>query len=307
MLITVDKVLKEFDSKTIKKVKKMKFIGVDGYDVYNLTAPFLDEGKYILAGRVERRDSENSIIGFFEEIEPDVWSLIIDYPTFELQDPYVSFIGGDLVLGGTKISPCLDNPKQLCWHAEKLKGSSVRELKSFFEGPKGMKDIRLAELNNGEIVILSRPQGEKGGRGKIGVDTCSNLNALTKDLIDNAPLLEQFNDEEWGGGNEIHILSDDLIGVLGHVANFDNEDNRHYYPMIFTYNLKTKKQTPIEIICKREFLEPGESKRKDLEDVLFSGGLIRNSDGTATLYTGVSDCESHYAVIEDPFTKHEEV
>lgn len=62
----------------------------------------------------------------------------------------------------------------------------------------------------------------------------------------------------------------------------------------------------MEIICMRKYLVEGKIKRLDLEDVLFSGGIIRNEDGTSDLYTGVSDCEVHLVKIKDPFKKYEE-
>jgi hypothetical protein len=36
-------------------------------------------------------------------------------------------------------------------------------------------------------------------------------------------------------------------------------------------------------------------------DILFSGGLVRRGDGTATLYLGAGDAETHAARIPDPF------
>ena len=40
-------------------------------------------------------------------------------------------------------------------------------------------------------------------------------------------------------------------------------------------------------------------------DVVFSGGLIRNGDGTADFYAGTSDAEAQKLTIVDPFTKYE--
>ena len=44
-----------------------KFLSEDGRkkDVYNITAPFEWDGKTLLAGRVEERDSEHSEVFFF--------------------------------------------------------------------------------------------------------------------------------------------------------------------------------------------------------------------------------------------------
>ena len=46
---------------------------------------------------------------------------------------------------------------------------------------------------------------------------------------------------------------------------------------------------------------PGGVSRDYLEDVLFSGGLVRG-EGKAVLYVGVSDCEIQYMVVPDPFS-----
>lgn len=63
--------------------------------------------------------------------------------------------------------------------------------------------------------------------------------------------------------------------------------------------------SPIKIIATRSNFEKGEFKRKDLIDVIFSGGLIRHKDGYAELYVGASDAEAHKIVIPDPFLQYE--
>ena len=45
----------------------------------------------------------------------------------------------------------------------------------------------------------------------------------------------------------------------------------------------------------------GASKRPDLEDVLFPGGLERRAHGRALLYLGAGDAEVHGVDIPDPF------
>jgi len=57
----------------------------------------------------------------------------------------------------------------------------------------------------------------------------------------------------------------------------------------------------VAIVAGRTEFPPGPSKRPDLNDVLFTARIIRNQDGTATLYTGMSDCEAGCANITDPF------
>lgn len=285
--------------------EKLTFTGVGERDVYNITAPFEDEGELVIAGRVEARDTEHSEVYFFVNRD-GVWTPREGAPVLELQDPFVTRIAGELVLGGVEIFPHLTNEGALGWRTVFYKGSSIEMLQQFFKGPDGMKDLRLAELKDGSIAVLTRPQGEKGGRGKIGFARIPSLKDLTLDVIEEAPLLEgQFAEGEWGGANELHILDNGLIGVLGHIASFDEEGNRHYYPMVFALNPETGEHTEIQLIAIRDDFLAGASKRPDLVDVVFSGGLVRKEDGTADFYAGISDAEAHKITIKDPFDQFE--
>lgn len=282
--------------------ERLLFTGVGDNDVYNITAPFEDLGEKVIAGRVESRDSESSTIVFFVENEAGQWSPREGAPSFALQDPFFTRIGGELIVGGVQTFPHPSIEHALMWRTVFYKGSNIESLKRFFAGPDGMKDLRIAELEDGSIAVFTRPQGEKGGRGKIGYARIPSLEALTIEVIEQAPLLKgQFNDEEWGGANELHLLKDGCIGVLGHIACFDADRDRHYYPMSFIFDPGNESYTPIQIIAERSNFLPGEAKMNELADVVFSGGLVRQLDGTAVLYAGISDAEAHRLVIPDPF------
>ncbi|WNB92632.1 DUF1861 family protein [Bacillus sp. NEB1478] len=284
---------------------KLKFTGVSERDVYNITAPFEDDGETIIAGRVESRDSEHSEVYFFVNRD-GVWTPREGAPVLELQDPFVTRIAGELVLGGVEIFPHPTNAGLLSWRTAFYKGTSISELKPFFKGPDGMKDLRIAELKDGSVAVLTRPQGEKGGRGKIGFVRVSSLDKVSVEIVEAAPLLEgQFAEGEWGGANELHILDNGMIGVLGHIACFDEEENRHYYPMVFLLNPETGEHSEIQLIAIRGDFLQGVSKRPDLVDVVFSGGLVRKEDGTADFYAGISDAEAHRITISDPFNQFE--
>jgi hypothetical protein len=301
--------LQEYDLKNdaMFEPAKLIFKGVGDKDVYNITAPFEDEGEYVIAGRVEARDSEHSQIMFFVEQDGE-WVLRDGSPALTLQDPFCTRIDGMLVLGGVEIFPH-PNPTPehiLSWRTVIYKGACIAKLERFFSGPDGMKDLRVVQMQDGHIGVFTRPQGEKGGRGKIGFTRIPALTDLTIELIDETPLLaDQFADSEWGGANEIHVLSNGLLGVLGHIACYDEQHHRHYYPMVFVIHPVTGKYSDLELIAIRAKTLPGEPKRIDLLDVMFSGGIIRECDGTAYLYTGISDAESHRIKIPDPFLKYE--
>lgn len=292
---------KYLDNKiNIYNVEKIKFINVGKNDVYNISAPFINEEKLVIAGRVEARDSEDSTVYFFEKKE-NVWHPIEEYPKFKLQDPFFTKINNELIIGGVEVFKDPEKENTLKWRTIFYKGENISSLKKFFVGPDGMKDLRLVQLKNNKIGVLTRPQGKKGGRGKIGFTIISELEDLNIDIIDNAPLIDSlFIDEEWGGANEARVLNDSTLGILGHIACFDKEMNRHYYPMTFKLDINTLEVRDQKIIAIRKNFKPGEAKRLDLEDVVFSGGLILNGD-RAVLYAGISDAEAQLIEIDNPF------
>ncbi|WP_258171020.1 DUF1861 family protein [Paenibacillus sp. R14(2021)] len=284
-----------------EQAERIAFGGYADKDVYNIAAPFMDNGVEIIAGRVESRDSEHSEVVFFAERE-GTWLPLADAPVLVLQDPFHCRIGGELVVGGVEIYPHPVNEGALMWRTVFYRGGDIRSLKPFFKGPDGMKDLRLVELADGSIGIFTRPQGEKGGRGKIGYARVATLDELTLDVINEAPLLVgQFAEGEWGGANEAHLLQDGRVGVLGHVAKFDEAGDRHYYPMAFLFDPADASFSVMKLIAERSRFLPGPSKRPDLQDVVFSGGLVRRADGSAVLYAGISDADAQRIVIEDPF------
>ncbi|MDO3411469.1 DUF1861 family protein [Saccharibacillus sp. CPCC 101409] len=284
---------------------KLVFGGVGARDVYNIAAPFEDEGEAVIAGRVERRDSEESEIVFFTE-KDGVWTPREGSPLLKLQDPFRAVVGEELLIGGVETYPDPDHPGGLLWRTVLHRGSKIADLQPFFRGPERMKDLRLVQLDDGGIGVFTRPQGEKGGRGKIGFLRLDSLDELSVDAIENAPLLEnQFDDEEWGGANEIHPLANGRLGVLGHIACFDERGDRHYYPMTFVFDPASGTHTAIVLLAVRADFLPGPSKRPDLRDVVFSGGLIRRPGGGALLYAGTGDAEAQALEVDDPFAAFE--
>lgn len=284
---------------------RLTFAGVDGRDVYNITAPFETRGTVVIAGRVESRDSEFSEVRFFRQDGPQ-WRLIEDAPAFTLEDPFVTRVGDEWVFGGVQVHVESASHRIVSWSTQFYRGPDIWSLGLFATGPSHMKDIRLVRLPRGKIGVFTRPQGNPGGRGQIGFFTISSLDQLEADAISAAPLFtDQFMAEEWGGVNEAHVLENGRIGVLGHIACFDAAQGKHYYAMAFGFDPESGRRTPVKIIARRSDFQPGASKSPQLQDVLFSGGLVRRPGGTAVLYCGVGDAEAHCLTIEDPFLEYE--
>lgn len=315
ILRTCEQLLLEFKNLNKKdNSSKLTFSGVEkGKDVYNITAPFLFEGKRYLAGRVENREEEWSSVYFFRE-ENGEWAADRSVPALPLQDPFVSVINGEFIVGGVEVFADEENPGMLNYRTNFYRGRSLRELTLFAKGPDRMKDIRLLQLAADQILVMTRPQGKicgggqirNGGRGKIGYVLLRSLDELTPETILGAELFEdQFIPEEWGGCNQLFLLKDGRVGALAHIARFDAEGNRHYYSSAFCLDPLTGRHTPMKLIAVRDNFAPGPAKRPDLTDVIFSGGLERIGDGKAVLYCGVSDAEGHRIEIEDPFESRE--
>ncbi len=278
------------------------FEGVGDKDVYNITAPFTVDGKTYIAGRVESRDTElGSQVRFFEE-RNSTWTSAPSTPTFDLQDPFVTKIGRELILGGVKISGLEKYPKEFDFRTEFFHGENLQMLTRFAEGPLKMKDIRLIALPNGEIAVFTRPQGTIGGRGTIGFMKLPDLEALaTANLLEAKFIKGQFRENEWGGVNELHSLEDNRVGVLGHIA-YSDARGKHYHAMAFTFDPDTDTPSPLRVIASRENFPEGPAKRSpELDDIIFPGGLTRCQDRTATLYAGLSDTGAGRITIPDPF------
>ncbi|MBC1444595.1 MTP-1 family protein [Listeria seeligeri] len=294
--------LKEYRETATANGTKIHLNGVVDKDVYNITAPFKWLGKEFIAGRVESRDSELAEVHFFEKTAEDNYQIVENTTVLALQDPFVTFVQGELILGGVEVFEKETDSTKLDWRTNLYRAKSLTQFEKILTGPIGMKDLRIKELADGRILVLTRPQGEKGGRGKIGATVIDSLDELTIEKIAAAPLLNRnFSGEEWGGGNEIHLLEDGKIGVLGHIACFDEAGDRHYYSFSFQLNDDFTQIEQEKIIAERANFAPSEPKRPDLADVVFSGGLIRRADGYAELYAGIGDSDAQKIIIKDPF------
>lgn len=282
--------------------------------IYNPTKPYYRHGKKYIVGRVEPRDSEKSKVMFFEK-RGDTWQVVEGSPVFDLQDPFiVENVQGWNILGGVKVK-FFDNGEvkfrtvfykyRNCIRGDLInKDGSIK--KPFAVGPKQMKDIRLLELKNGRIGVFTRPSGGEFGGGKIGFIEIESLDKLEEAILKAEIIENQFSDNEWGGANELHLLSNGKIGVLGHIAHFEGE-KRHYYAMSFVYDPVMHLASQIRILTTADQFPSVESKNSNLGKIIFSGGLIRKRDGTASLYTGVGDVRVGKINIPDPFIQFEAI
>lgn len=277
--------------------QKIRFHGVEGLDVYNPTKPFLFNQQWVMAARVEARDSEFSQVKFFTLDNFTDAYLLKGAPVFELQDPFVCFVAGEMIFGGVEVALVPGSTTELTWRTRFWRGRDLFSLCHFADGPQGMKDIRLVNLPDGRLLVFTRPQGETGGRGTIGWVIIDSLNNLMPATIENAQLLDQVDSLSWCGVNEAWLISEFCIGVLAHVACFDDQGNRHYYAATFHFDLTTWKSTDITIIAERADFLAGDAKRDDLVDVVFPGGIFQISGFPLMIFCGTSDCEVQWLLM----------
>jgi hypothetical protein len=296
MKLLINDLLKTFRASTRNHhPEKISFLGVDGFDVYNPSTPFLYDGQIRIAGRVEKRDSEQSMIRLFDRIDATHYALNTSLPHWGMQDPFVTQIGADYLLGGTYV-----NWEGPYWFTRLYKGPSLSNLTHWVDAPKGMKDVRVIALNNGSIGVLTRPQGGPARFGVIGFTRVESAEKLTEAVIAAAPLLDIFEDNAWAGANDAVVIDDHHIGVVGHVALFSDDRIRHYYAMSFVLNIYTLETSDVKIIGERAQFLDGPAKRDDLHDVIFTAGMD-HEDGQTYLYVGTSDAEVQRLKCENPF------
>ncbi|MDP4010484.1 MAG: DUF1861 family protein [Candidatus Spechtbacteria bacterium] len=297
--------LRRFEEKEALPIgEKLRFSGVGKHDVYNISAPFRIGDATVIVGRVEAREAwADSHVVFFEE-KSGVWIPVSGAPTLKLEDGFATHIGDETIVGGVEVYP---NPAAIYsrgvgYRTVFYRGRDFPSLQKFAQGPDMMKDIRLTHLASGRISVFTRPQGGSSGRGEIGYTELSNLEELNAENILGARIIkDQFAPKEWDGVNEMHVLEDGIVGVLGHIAYKDLRGDKHYFAMSFRYDPKIHQASSIEIIATRKNFPAGEVKMPELSDVVFPGGLIRHGDGTATLYAGLSDAEAGSITLPDPF------
>jgi len=278
--------------------------GIEGRDVYNITAPFIIDGVKYIAGRVEERGASPKDEDYIPQTkfftrDHEKWKITENTPTLPMEDPFVFSINNEVVVGGVEI---YGEPGERKYRTVFLKGKDLSSLERFSTGPEMMKDIRLVQLLDGKIGVFTRPQGGEYKRGRIGFTIIDSLEELDEKNILNAGILrEDLGDDEWEGVNSAMVLENGKIGVIGHIANIDEEERRHYRATAFIVDPATSEVENFKIIATRDDFPRGEAKAPDVEDVVFPGGVEKNEDGSYTLYVGLSDAAAGRIKIPNPF------
>nr|WOZ50629.1 AncB [synthetic construct] len=300
--MSVKEAKKEFEAnKRIYESALLTFKGVDGYDVYNCSVPFKYNGKTHIFGRVEKREEwANSHVRLFEETGKDEFTLVPDSMTWQLEDPFVSNIHGEMIFGGTHVRK--NGNRVLSYYCDFYRGTP-EDLSYFTTGPDYMKDIRLVELADGRIGVFSRPKTE--AHAFIGFTVIDSLDELTAEVIEEAPPLNVLHAGAWGGVNQAYLLSSGKVGCISHYSYNDKDENGEeisvYVNYSFVLDPQTREVEDAKIIGTKGCYPDCPAKVPKLVDCAFSSGIVMREDGKCDLYSGLGDTHEGRITIDYPF------
>ena len=299
-------------NKVIYGSAKLTFLGVDGYDVYNCSTPIRQDGEVYIFGRVEKREVwAGSTVMLFREVAEDTYALVEGAKTYALEDPFVSVIHGEYILGGTHVRK--SRGKVDAFYTYFFRGTDLKDLEHFTAGPCRMKDIRLVELANGKVGVFTRPRNSEiaekyGCESMIGYAEIDSVDELDADVVDGARYLPDiFREKEWGGCNQVLLLADGTLGIIGHLSKRIEVDGvlySVYTNTAFDFDPVTGKSDGMKIIGTRSCYPAGPTKLEKLRDCAFTSGIATRPDGRVDLYSGLCDCEEGRITIDDPFSAH---
>jgi hypothetical protein len=288
----------------------LAFRGAEGFDVYNCSIPFYWKGRRYIFGRVERREEyARSWVRLFEETGKDEWTVAPNSMIYPLEDPYVSLVHDQLVMGGTHVR--MRQGKLETLYAYFYRGTDIHNLYYFTTGPDFMKDIRLVELADHRIGVFSRPRSEEimakyGSQAMVGFTIIDSLDDLNAEVIQNAPYLDGlFEYGQWGACNQAYLLASGRVGVIGHFGYMDHADEQNpqmvYFPISFVVDPSGAKVSGLKVIGSRKCFPPGPIKLPNMRDLAFTSGIIVRQDGKTELYAGLGDCMEGRVVVDYPF------
>lgn len=289
-------------------------------DWYNPTHPFFDHGDWIMAVRLEPRDSELSSVGFMKLDPSGKFSFDDTRPIIKMaQDPSVTFDNkGHPILNVVRIHA--SGGMVTDFDTEQFRGPDVRHMEAVKTMPG--KDNRPVQLKNGEASLVRgwfRPQGKVGGLGKLAFRDYTDWDAYNRDkrpLTEADLLTTNFQDTDHGGPN--FPLPDGQ--VYGHIAHKEyGRDGKismlHYYATWMLTDLRTGQLlhqedpvtgslTPlIKVVADRSDFPAYEEipdKNTKTHDVLFTAGIKKLPNGEIRLTAGISDTRAGIKPIANP-------
>lgn len=288
----------------------LRFGGVGDKTVYNCSIPLEYNGATYIFGRVEELKfwgNSNSVL--FKKAEDGVFYPDSRFIPYGLEDPFWEYINGEYILGGNIV---FRDQKRVSYQTMFFRSKDIFTWYHFALGPIMMKDIRLVQLPENKVGVFTRPRSEKikeqyGSESMVGFVILNSIEELSAEVIENAPYIPNFfENDEWGGVNQAIYLGDDKIGIIGHQC-YSNIgigiEEPCYLNTAYVYDMRKNSIIERKILASRNSYPDSPAKIPQHCDCAFTSGIVFRDDGKVDLYSGLSDFCEGVKIIENPFAK----
>ncbi len=282
-------------------------------DRYNQSEPIQLGDMQVMAVREEPHGSEDSCTKFFRRGTEDLWQVITDADQLTgCQDPsYQGEIYGQKYLSvvNTRVE---DDGSRSYWSELYELNDKLKDLKKVAESPLFCKGLHLCPVPDDGIDGFIRPQRGKYGRGKIcyfHIESIEELQGVLDNIENKTEIIDIFDEEEWGGVNDVHRLDDGRIDVLGHIAesHIDEEgiERKSYYVTHAFFDPRARQMEDLTIIMTLDDLKAEDGLVKDhvkaknpmVENVLYPTNSVIDENGYH-VYVGVKDAKPYVFTVE---------
>jgi len=293
----------------------------DGYFVTNPAKPFpLPDGRILLPAR-EQRDPQlrpqgaplpgPSRVGLYisdptnaDDLSFTRVGTLLENNNDWHEDPAIAHIGDDIIVAAVEVNFERKGSSSIMTgfrtNFYKLDPDTLTLGDAIAHGPENMKDVRVFELPDGSVGVLTRPKGGEFGKGYVGFTRVSSVEEITPekllaaqpilrpaDMIASLPALEGFGGDVWVGGNDAVVNDDGTATVFGHFGT-----PGPYCAIRFDFDPKHPEAgaTNIELLAVAEDFA-GVPDGPIRPNTVFAGGVAQLGD-KLMLTTGLNDYRS---------------
>lgn len=221
-----------------------------------------------------------------------------------IKEPFLSVVGNEIIFGGTMYVSAIEMAPQISIYRSSV--SDPTRGKFITTSPIGMRNLRLRKLPSGKIHAVIQRSGNSEFAGGLGRNAFVNLNNLSE--LDELKLLSaMINKFQVGPGEGIsttHIepMAED-IAYLANLFRRDPQNPDRHQSYVAVYS---KLDPTPQIVLRHQDLVGSIGLEKDegkFGDHIVAEGIVRNFDGTATLFLTVGKSEAWKVTIPDPFLR----
>lgn len=272
------------------------FTGVEGFDVFNCSLPFLHKGQWHLYGRVERRGEHGATIRLFVETCRDRFSLVETTVTRQLEDPSIAKIGSEVVMGGTTV--IVNARKVANYYCDFYRGS-VDEMKYFTSGPDRIRHLRVVPLSDSDVGVFVRC-----GSGGVALARVKSLHELNESSVLSAvPIEETVVPGATGFVTQAYLLPSGMVGCIARYTAVEEEGAEDCIAS-FVLNTSTTEVSCFQVIATYSCFPACPARDLHHTGSLYPSGVVPRANGQCDLYSGISGTHQGRITIDYPFEGH---